>query len=186
MKAKVCALAVAVMIAWALKQHYANARANDLWWILAPTAKLVGIITGVPFTLEPAEGYLSRERLFLIEKSCAGINFMIAAFAMLVLTLLHRVSAGLAAARVLAVSLVASYLAAVATNAARIAIAMWLAGHPAGLTHFSAADIHRIEGVTVYFSALVLLYDFAQRLDCRSCAVRGNVGAGARRAEAAS
>ena len=49
-------------------------------------------MTGTTFAWQPGEGYFSRERLFLIEKSCAGINFMIAAFGMLVLALLHRVA----------------------------------------------------------------------------------------------
>jgi hypothetical protein len=32
---------------------------------------------GVYQVAQPGEGYLSRERFFLIEKACAGINFMI-------------------------------------------------------------------------------------------------------------
>jgi exosortase K len=168
MKTKLCALAVALLIAFALKQHYANARANDLWWILAPTAKVVGVISGVPFTLQPGEGYFSRERLFLIEKSCAGINFMIAAFAMLVFTFLHRVGSAKSAARVVSVSFVASYTAAVTVNAVRIAIALWLAAHRAALPSLSPDDIHRIEGIVVYFSGLVLLYEIATRLSIRA------------------
>ena len=90
---------------------------------------------------------------------------MIAAFGMLMLALLHRVGSGLSAARVLSVSLLASYSAAVLVNAVRIAIAMWLAAHPAALSAFSAADVHRVEGITVYFGGLVLLYELVQRLD---------------------
>ena len=84
----------AVLIAWGLKRHYADARADDLLWILSPTARLVGATTGATFVMQPGEGYFSRERLFLIEKSCAGINFMIAAFAMLVFALVHRADPG--------------------------------------------------------------------------------------------
>ena len=144
-------LAAAVLIAWGLKRHYADARADDLWWILTPTARLVGVMTGATFALQPGEGYFSREHLFLIEKSCAGINFMIAAFGMLVFALLHRVGSGISAARVLGVSLLASYLAAVLVNAVRIAIAMWLAAHPAALSTFSAAEVHRVEGIIGVF-----------------------------------
>lgn len=183
MKTKACALGVAILIAWALKQHYADARADDLWWILAPTAKVVTLITGTPFMVQPGEGYFSRERLFLVEKSCAGINFMIAAFTMLALTLLHRVSAGRHAVGVLGLSLLASYVAAVATNALRIAIALWLGDHPAAWATFSAADMHRAEGVLVYFGGLVLCYELARQLDRRLCAVRWNVAVTARRPE---
>jgi exosortase K len=185
-KWKAGVLALAMAIAWLLKQHYADARADDVWWILAPTAKLAGLMTAVPFTWQPGEGYFSADRLFLIEKSCAGINFLIAAFGMLVFTLLHRVTAGGAALRVLGVSLFAAYGAAVTVNAIRIATALWLGAYPSVLTRLTAADVHRIEGVVVYFGGLVLLYELARRLDCLSPPVGSTVGADSRRAEITS
>jgi exosortase K len=160
-------VAATLLIAWGLKRHYSDARADDLWWILTPTTHFVGVVTGATFTFQPGEGYFARDRLFLIEKSCAGINFMIAAFSMLVFALFHRVSSATSAARVLGVSLMASYLAAVVVNAARIAVAMWLAAHPAALPVFNSADVHRLEGIVVYFGSLVLLYEVVRRLDCQ-------------------
>src|SRR5689334_4109505 len=123
--------------------------------------------TGATFTMQSGEGYFSRERLFLIEKSCAGINFMIAAFVMVAVALVHRARSGMRAAAVVAASLLASYLAAVLVNAVRIAIAMWLAAHPFASGTFSAADVHRLEGITVYFTGLVFLYEIVLRLDAR-------------------
>jgi exosortase K len=166
-KMKLLVLAAATLIAWGLKRHYADARADDLGWILSPTTRLVGVMTRTTFTLEPGEGYFSRDHLFLIEKSCAGVNFMIAAFGMLMLALVHRVGSGVTAVRVLSVSLLASYSAAVVVNAVRIAIAMWLAAHPVALSTFSAADVHRLEGIVVYFGGLVLLYELVRRFDSR-------------------
>ena len=171
MKAKALALAAAALIAFGLKQHYAGARADDLAWILGPTATLVGAMTDATFRWQPQEGYFSRERLFLIEKSCAGINFMLAAFGMLVIATLPRVGSGASAARVVGVSLLASYAAAVMVNAVRIAIAMWLAAHPVARSAVSAADVHRVEGIVVYFGGLVLLYELAQRVDRRAARV---------------
>ena len=163
--AKLLAVAATVLIAWGLKRHYSDARADDLWWILTPTAHLVSVVTGATFTFQPGEGYFARDRLFLIEKSCAGINFMIAAFGMLVFALFHRVSSVTSAARVMGVSLLVSYLAAVAVNTARISLAMWLAAHPAAVPAFNAVDVHRLEGIVVYFGSLVLLYELVRRLD---------------------
>jgi exosortase K len=184
-KTKIFAMAGTALIAWGLKRHYAAARADDLWWILSPVARLVGVMTRTSFVLQPGEGYFSRDRLFLIEKSCAGINFMIAAFGMLMLALLHRVGSRFSAARVLSVSLLASYSAAVLVNAVRIAIAMWLGAHPAALSAFSAAHVHRVEGITVYFGGLVLLYELVRRLD-RGVILAGRaLGAEARSVEAA-
>ena len=173
MKMKLLLLTVAVVVAWGLKRHYAGARVDDLGWILSPTARLVAVMTGSSFVLQPEEGYFSRDRLFLIEKSCAGINFMVAAFGMLTFALLERARDGMSMARVLGVSLLASYSAAVLVNAVRIAIAMWLTAHPAALSAFSAADVHRVEGITVYFVGLVMLHELARRLDRRPVLVGG-------------
>jgi exosortase K len=167
MTTRLVAATAAALVAWALKRHYADARADDLWWILTPTAQLAGVITATPFEMQSGEGYLSRDRLFLIEKSCAGVNFIIAAFGMLMFALFHRVASPLSAARLMSASLLAAYLIAVMVNAVRIAIAMWLAAHPIARSTLSAAEVHRIEGIVVYFGGLVLLYELTQRFDRR-------------------
>ncbi len=162
MKAKSWFAIAVALVAWAMKRHYADAQAEDLWWILSPTARLVGAITDTRFALVPGEGYFSRERLFLIEKSCAGINFMIAAFGMSAWMLGQRVGSWRSGARALGVSLLASYSAAVPLNTVRIAIAMWLAAHSLVPSGVSAGQFHRLEGIIVYFGGLVLLYEVVQ------------------------
>jgi exosortase K len=164
-KTRVLVLALVALIAWGLKRHYADARVDDLRWILSPTARLVGAMTGTPFAPSPGEGYVSYERLFLIEKSCAGINFMVAAFLMLMLTRLSRVASALSGARVVAASLAAAYAAAVLVNTTRIAVALWLGARPIAPATLSAAEVHRFEGIVVYFGGLVLLYELARRFD---------------------
>ena len=158
-------MTVVALAVWGMKRYYADARPDDLWWILSPTAHLAGAVTGVRFVTAPGEGYVSLDHLFLIEKSCAGINFMIAAFVMTMFALFHRATSGVSVARVLGASLLASYMAAVLVNAARIVIALWLAAHPIAATALSAAQVHRVEGIIVYFGGLMLLYAAVQRLD---------------------
>jgi exosortase K len=170
-----------------LKQHYADASPDDLLWILSPTAWLVGVTSGATFTFQPGEGYLSREHLFLIEKSCAGINFMVAAFGMLVFSLVHRAGSGLAAAaQVLGASLLASYSAAVVANTVRVAIAMWLAAHPVSLWTLGAADVHRLEGIAVYFGGLVLLHELVRVFDPTAAGWAFQLPAGGRAFQAIS
>jgi exosortase K len=168
MKIKLAIIVATAVIAWGLKRHYAEARADDLWWVLTPTARLAGVITATGFEMQPGEGYFSRERMFLIEKSCAGVNFIIAAFGMVTMALLHRASSPGWALGVVGAGLVAGYASAVMVNAARISIAMWLAAHPLSSTALNAADVHRIEGIVVYFGGLVLLYEVTQRFDRRA------------------
>ena len=69
---------------------------------------------------------------------------------------------------VLGASLLASYGAAIFVNAARITIAMWLADRPFALSTFTPAQIHRLEGIVVYFAGLVLLCELARRVAGRT------------------
>jgi exosortase K len=158
-------LAVVAMVAFGLKRHYADATTDALSWILTPTAHVVGLVTGVAFAAVPGEGYFSAERMFLIEKACAGVNFMIAAFAMVAFALLHHARSFRGSAAVVGLSLLASYVAAIVVNAVRIVIAMWLAAQPMLWTTLTSADIHRLEGIAVYFGGLLLMYALVQRLD---------------------
>ena len=159
MRAKLCALAAAMCITWGLKHHYSTARTDELWWILAPTAKVVGATTGLAFDAAPGEGFISRERLFVIEKGCAGVNFMIAAFALVVLTLARRIVSALSSTTVLATALLISYAATIVVNAVRIIVALWLAAHPIQVFGLTAPGIHRVEGIAVYFAGLIALYE---------------------------
>jgi exosortase K len=167
MKTKALVAAAALLTAWALKRHYADAGPDDLSWILMPTAQLAGVMTQTTFEMQAGEGYLSRERLFLIGKSCAGVNFTIAAFGMLVFARLQHAGSAASAVRLVVGSLLAGYSATVLVNAVRIAMAMWLAEHPIARAAFTAADVHRIEGIVVYFGGLFVLHELVQRLDGR-------------------
>lgn len=165
MKTKLPIVGGALLIAWALKRQYSDARADDLLWMLAPTARLVGVVTGARFSWAPGEGYFAREQLFLIEKACAGVNFMIAAFALLVWAFAGHARSLRAVFGVLGVCLATGYAAAVLVNTVRITIAMWLAAHPAPLSAFAAPEVHRVEGIVVYFGGLVLLHEMARWLE---------------------
>jgi hypothetical protein len=50
-------------------------------------------------------------------------------------------------------------------NAVRIVIAMWLAIHPITRFTLTAGDVHRFEGIAVYFGGLVVLAELARRID---------------------
>jgi exosortase K len=178
MKRTLAILLLVALAMWGMKRYNADASADELQWILGPTATFVTALTGVPFEWEPGQGYLSRERFFLIAKACAGINFMIAAFGMVAVVRGRRVKSCRAAAGVLLMCVLASYSAAVCVNGARIAVAMWLAAHPAGFAGLTAAQVHRVEGIACYFAGLVLLYQLVQYVDRGSeCVSPGTEGA---------
>jgi exosortase K len=174
-KTKLFWFALILLAIWAMKRYYSDAGADNLQWILGPTARLAGGTAGVSFVTEPGTGYLSRERLFLIEKSCAGLNFMIAAFAMLTLTFRRRVTSFCSGAIVLAGSVLIAYSTALIVNAARITIALWLMAHPLAVSRLTPAQSHRVEGVIVYFAGLVLLHELVLQVQRSGGQLRSRV-----------
>ena len=157
-------LAAVALAMFALKRHYSTAAVADLRWILGPTSALVAGLSGAAFEFEPGAGYLSRERFFVIEKSCAGLNFMIAALGMAGFALSRDVRRGRAAVSTLAQALALSYAAAVLVNALRILIALRLASIDLASGWWTAPRVHRLEGIVVYFAGLWALSTAARAL----------------------
>ena len=81
---------IVIALAVALKRYYSLAEAGSLAWILAPTARCVELVTGIPFTFEQGTGFVNIEHRAVIAPACAGINFLIIVFCMVSFSLLQR------------------------------------------------------------------------------------------------
>jgi exosortase K len=160
---RVAVLAVVLAGLWLLKRHYARSSLDGLVFVLSPTATLVTLLTGVRFEMETGVGYLSHDRLFAIAAPCAGINFMIAAWALLAFLLSCRSRDLATSVEVIALSLAIAYAATVVVNATRIALALSLAAHPIASDFWTAGRAHRVLGIVVYFGGLLLLQSAAVR-----------------------
>jgi len=148
-------LFVVLLSALAVKHLYSTSGVNELRWILAPTTFLVELASGVTFSFESHAGYMSSDRSFLIAASCAGVNFLIAAFLMLSLSRLWR--AGLSWTFI-PCALVLAYLATIVANTVRISTALQLKQTPLQITSLNSNQIHRLEGILVYFGFLLVLF----------------------------
>ena len=158
-KSQLAGLAIALAIVVAGKQYFRSATADDLRWLLAPTAKCVSVLTRWHFTHEVGLGYVDRDVNFVIAPVCAGLNFMLAA----ILALSLGWFAGMQSWRATAERLVAivglAYAATIVVNTLRISLSIE--------THANG-ELHRIEGVIVYLGGLCALYALARRLDDNS------------------
>lgn len=149
-------VALALAGAFALKLHYSRADAGELWWVLGPTTALVERLSGGGFVFEAGEGFVSHSLRFVIAPSCAGVNFLIAAFLSLVIGLVGRWRSLLSALAFTAVSALVAWGVAVIANAARIAGA--IAVRAWDVTILDGGQLHRLEGTLVYIAFLVTLY----------------------------
>ncbi|HKO61939.1 MAG TPA: exosortase K [Pyrinomonadaceae bacterium] len=149
-----------LFISLGMKTFYSNASVNELRWVLAPTTFLVEIVTGRTFNFEMHAGYMSSDRSFLIATSCAGVNFMITAFLMLSIAKLWR---GQLTWKRIPLVLVISYAATIAANTVRISTALHLQSDRWNATGLSANQLHRLEGIVIYFGFLLLLFLLLER-----------------------
>lgn len=157
-------LIVAAVAAAAIKLFYSSSSVDELGWILGPTARLVELASSVRFTFESGAGYMSADRTFLIAASCSGVNFMIAAFLMLSVEWLSSRLTARAGWAFLPAMLAVSYLTTVIVNAVRIMVALQLRSIDPEVVWLDAEQLHRVEGIVVYFGALVVLFFGSERL----------------------
>jgi exosortase K len=157
-------LVAVVLCAAATKLYYSRASVDGLAWILAPTASLVELITGTQFTFESHAGYMSDDHSFLIAAPCSGVNFLITAFLALSLGKLWRDrTRNLPWGFIPTIALVA-YLTAIVANTVRISTALRLRWLSTELSWLGPEEVHRLEGILVYFGFLLLLFVISEKL----------------------
>ena len=162
-------LLAVVALAFGLKWYYSTASVDQLKWILTPTTRLVEFVNGRSFEFESRAGYMSSDHTFLIAASCAGVNFLITAFLMLSLARLwraHRSGEILTFSGwfVVPISAVASYVATILANTVRISVALQLRESSLKANALNADQLHRLEGIFVYFGFLLLLFVCSENL----------------------
>lgn len=154
---------VVLLCALGLKLFYSTASPDNLRWILAPTTRLVEFASGQSFSFEAHAGYMSSDHSFLIAASCAGVNFLIAAFLMLTLKRLWFDRFENISWRFVPVAALMAYVATIITNTVRICVALRLQELRSEITWLSPNQLHRAEGIIVYFGSLWLLYVMTDR-----------------------
>ncbi|PWT92217.1 MAG: exosortase K [Blastocatellia bacterium] len=152
-----------LLVVVGLKQFYSTASVNELRWILAPTTFLVEFISGKMFAFESHAGYMSSDHKFVIAASCAGLNFLLTLF--LLLTVRRLWIRGSRNWAFIPGALAVAYVATLITNTIRIVIALWLHDSAFTLAGMNANAIHRVEGIVVYFTSLVLLYFLSEAFE---------------------
>lgn len=158
-------LLLVVLCALALKSYYSTATPNDLLWILAPTTALVELLSGQRFVFESYFGYLSSDRTFVIAVPCAGVNFLITAFLMVALRRLWRERFESPTWYLIPLAAAIAYAATIVANAARIFFALELRARSVEISGLTNNQLHRLEGIVVYFGFLLLLFVVLERCE---------------------
>ena len=162
-KKKLIVYSFLLITAVSLKVHYSNSSVENLAWIIAPTVKLVEAFSTLDFTKEAFAGYVNIDHRFIIAKSCAGINFLIIVFCLMVVSYQNRFQTTSQGLFHLAGSFLFAYCITLVANSVRILGAVFLHSNSFSFGWFSSSRIHRLEGIVIYFVFLLLVYGFIQK-----------------------
>lgn len=158
-------LLLVLLCALGLKAFYSSATADDLLWILTPTTVLVELLSGQQFEFESYAGYMSSDHRFVIAVPCAGVNFLITAFLMLALRRLWRDRFRPVSWFLLPVTVLLAYVATLLANTTRIWFALEMRAESAWVTWLTHNQLHRLEGIVIYFVFLMLLFVLTERTE---------------------
>jgi exosortase K len=158
-------LLVVGLCALTTKLFYSSASPDDLRWILGPTTFMVELLSGRSFAFESHAGYMSSDHTFLIAASCAGVNFLMASFLLLTLRRLWNSRFQAINWWFIPAAAAVAYAGTLIANTTRICIALELQRHPLDISWLSGAQVHRLEGIIVYFGFLLLLFLFTERFE---------------------
>lgn len=146
------------LVMLALKDFYTEATAQQLGWILAPTARVVSWLTGAHPVWESGVGYADFSRGMIIAPACAGINFMIMMFGLAAFCGIRQIRHLPQMMAFLAVCLLLAYAAALGVNSLRIALSMTLYQVDTHIAWLTPARVHRLAGIGLYLTALGLFF----------------------------
>jgi exosortase K len=155
-------LVLAVLFAdYVAKSFASHAGARELDCLLAPTAALVGALTGHAFVAESGTGYIARELHVVIAPVCSGMNFAIIAFTALTCAFVARIPDTVKKLAWVLMCAPLAYMATVVANTLRIVLGLTAGRTLAAAGLLSAEDAHRAVGVAVYLGALLALHALA-------------------------
>ncbi|HET8933140.1 MAG TPA: exosortase K [Polyangiales bacterium] len=156
------AAVITLLCGYWLKLSYSRAGADELSWVLAPSA-FIAQLAGVQLVPEPGAGYISRSAHMVVGPACAGVNFLLASW----LALYASVQARFKPRQLLCASalcFVAAYLVTISINGLRIALAAQLFSLDIYNAVWTKARVHRLLGVVLYSGALLGVCALAQPL----------------------
>lgn len=146
-----------------LKFGYTVANNNHLTFLLKPTDKLVGLLTG-SHSAYTHSGFYHEKLNILIDKSCSGFNFWILSFLVFSYLAIKHLNKPLRKVLSIPTVLFFAYLLTIFVNASRIFASVIVQNQTKILLSNQQNLIHEAVGVITNLSFLVLTYYLIEKL----------------------
>jgi len=149
---------VAVGLFVLLKIGFTFADNENLTFLLKPTDKLVGLLTGSQSVFLTDSGFFHEKMNIVIDKSCSGFNFWILCFLVFVYLGLKYFDKHLHKFLIFPMALFCAYLLTVFANVSRIFASIIVQNQTVNIFPNQQYLFHEAVGIITYFSFLVLSY----------------------------
>ncbi|MFV0531837.1 MAG: exosortase K [Flavobacteriales bacterium] len=155
---------VAVGLFVLLKFGFTFADHNDLIFLLKPTDKLVGFLTGSQSVHLAYEGYYHEKLNILIDKSCSGFNFWVLSFILFTYLTVKYFNKPLHKMLTIPIALVGTYLLTIFVNTSRIFTSIIVQSQTKNILSNQQHLIHESVGIITNLSFLILAYYLIEKL----------------------
>jgi exosortase K len=147
-----------------LKVGFTYANNDDLSFLLKPTDKFIGLLTGSQSTYLSEYGFFYEKLNILIEKSCCGFNFWILGFLVFSYLGLRYFDKTSHKILTIPISLLGAYLLTIFVNTSRIFASIVLQSQTSSFISGHQHLVHEAIGIITNLSFLILAYYLIEKL----------------------
>ncbi|HTO15654.1 MAG TPA: exosortase K [Edaphocola sp.] len=147
-----------------LKFGYTLAENKDLTFLLKPTDKLVGLLTGSHSIYFPESGYYHEHLNIIIDKSCSGFNFWILCFLVFTYLMVKHFDKTLNKILTIPIAIIGAYLLTIFVNASRIFASIVVQTQLKNLLPNHQHILHEGIGIITNLTFLILAYLLIEKL----------------------
>ena len=147
-----------------LKFWFTLAENDSLFFLLKPTSKFVGLLTGSQSVYLADSGYYHTGLNILIDKSCSGFNFWILCFLVFTYLAIKYLDKPIYKVLTIPTALVGAYLLTVFVNTSRILASVVVQNLTKNIWSNQQHLVHEAVGIITNLSFLVLVYYLVEKL----------------------
>lgn len=149
----------AILLFIGLKWVYKMADTEHLFFLLQPSSRLVGLLTGAPCEYLSDTGAYAYPTLgIVIEKSCSGYNFWLLCTMMLFFQFLNASHSAFQKTKAFFGAIVVAYVLTIFANSSRIYASIVLQHQLGDGIGIESGIVHQTIGIAVYLTVLVAIY----------------------------
>ncbi|MCI5056212.1 MAG: exosortase K [Flavobacteriales bacterium] len=147
-----------------LKFGFTLAENTDLTFLIKPTDKLIGLLTGSKSVFISDSGYFYKHLNIIIDKSCSGFNFWILCFLLFTFLTLKYFDKTLNKILTIPAALVGAYILTIFVNTSRIFASIVVQTQTKDILLNQQHILHEAIGIITNLTFLILAYVLIEKL----------------------